>query len=105
MSRSYRKYPRVKCERSCKFGKNQANRRIRRIPVDVDIPQHRQFKKLYQSCDICDYAFTEFKDWVITKWNSAQKDKANGVRNHTHWATEETLDEELALWKKYYFYK
>ena len=105
MSRSYKKYPLVKCERSCKFGKRQANKKIRSLPVSEDIPKGTGYKKYYQSYDICDYQFVEFKEWVIEKWYSRQKDNLYGVRNYTHWTDENTLEEELSLWKRSYLNK
>lgn len=57
MSRSYRKFPLCKCERSCKWGKKQANKRVRRYKGEIS--NGRNYKKLYESWEICDYAFSE----------------------------------------------
>lgn len=105
MSRSYKKYPLIKCETSCKFGKRQANKCIRNLPINEDIPNGRAYKKYYCSWNICDYKCVEFKEWVIQKWYANQKDKLYGVRNYTHYADEPTLEEELNLWKKSYKFK
>lgn len=105
MSRSYKKFPLIKCETSCKWGKGQANRRIRRLPITEDIPNGRAYKNYYCSWDICDYKCIEFKSDIIKKWYATQKDRANGVHNYTNCADESTLEEELVLWKKSYINK
>lgn len=102
MSRSYKKYPKVKAYESGKFGKKQANRTIRHLPINVEIPNGRSFKKLYESSNIYDYSFTEFKEWVVEKWQSNQKDSLYGVKNGIHWYDNDTLEEALADWKKFY---
>jgi len=58
MSRSYKKYPSGKCERSCKKGQRFANKTIRQYN-DV-IPNGKVYKRLYCSWDICDYKFVAF---------------------------------------------
>lgn len=105
MSRSYKKYPLVKCEISCKFGKRMANKKVRNLPINKKIPNGGYYKKLYESANVCDYSCVEFKEWVIEKWNSNQKDNLYGVRNFTHCYDEETLKEALTLWKKSYLCK
>ena len=105
MSRSYRKYPQLKCERSCKWGKRQANKKIRNLPITEDLPKGGGYKKYFEQWDICDYTCTMFKEWVIDKWHARQKDNQYNVKNFTHWANEKTLEEELALWKKDYLCK
>ncbi len=50
MSRSYRKTPGW-VDRN-PFGKNQANRRVRRTP---NVPDGKVYRKFYQMYDICDY--------------------------------------------------
>lgn len=103
MSRSYKKYPLVKCEKSCKFGKRIANKKVRAyFKMGKECPNGSAYKKIYNSAEVCDYSCVEFKEWVITKWYATQKDKLHNVRNYTNWADEETLEEELILWYKYY---
>lgn len=57
MGKSYKKFPFCKCEDSCKWGKKQANRRVRRYKGELG--NGREYKKLYNSWDICDYYFSE----------------------------------------------
>ena len=52
MSRSYKKTPYCSCKKN-KFAKNQANRKIRRNKDELY--QNREFRKVYDSWDICDY--------------------------------------------------
>lgn len=52
MSRSYKHTPRSGDKKS-KYGKNFANRRIRRIKTIV--PNHKSYRKYYESYNICDY--------------------------------------------------
>lgn len=101
MSRSYKKFPRIKCENSCKFGKRQANKTIRNLPIDFEIPKGRWFKKLYESYDICDYSFTQFQEWEIKDWYRHQAELINGVKPWRS-KSDETLEEALGDWKKYY---
>ena len=60
MSRSYKRYPGY--SDSNPFMKNYANRRIRRLPVDVDIADGCSYRKLNCSYDICDWRFFEYVD-------------------------------------------
>lgn len=65
MSRSYKNYPFVKCERSCKVGKKFANKKVRRF--QGKIPNGSFYQKLYNSWDICDYCWSstwrEYQEW------------------------------------------
>ena len=106
MSRSYKKYPLVKYERNCKFGKRQANKKLRNLPLTEKIPSGGKYKRHFNSYDICDFRCVEFKQWRIEKWYSKQKDELYGVKNFTHWADKDnTLEEELSEWKKEYLSK
>ena len=58
MSRSYKKHPSVKCEKSCKWGKRQANRKFRHTLDNVS--NGKYYRKVYSSWDICDYKFVAF---------------------------------------------
>lgn len=53
MSRS-RKSKLVEKFNTYKFYKKKANRKIRQIPIDEEIPGGKQYKKFYCSYDICD---------------------------------------------------
>lgn len=55
MSRSYKKNPIWKCCGDTKWGKRQANHKVRRCKYN-DIPlRGKGYKKLYESWDIVDY--------------------------------------------------
>lgn len=106
MSRSYKKFPQVRAYygQSGKFGRKQANKKIRKLPLDYGIPNGRSFKKLYESCNIWDYSFTQFKEWEIQDWEEVEARIENGVhswkaRYHT------SLEEALTDWKKTYLSK
>lgn len=58
MSRSYKKYPSGKCERSCKYGQRLANKRIRKTLENI--PKGNYYKRYYSSWNICDYKFVHF---------------------------------------------
>lgn len=106
MSRSYKKYPKISVYygKSGKFGRRQANKKIRHLPLEYNIPTGGTYKKLYESCNICDYSFTEFKEWVITQWEKEEKDLLNNVNT---WKRKyhQTLEEDLINWKKLYLNK
>lgn len=55
MSRSYKKTPIVKDGKSGKVGKKFANKSVRRYKGEI--PNGKQYTKLYSSYDIHDYAF------------------------------------------------
>lgn len=100
MSRSYKKYPFVKDRDSAKWGKRYCNKKVRRTK---DVPNGKAYRKLTEPWDfIYDFSHSEFKEEVIQKWESAQKDKINGVRNYVNWYQDETLEEALLDWYKSY---
>ena len=106
MSRSYKKFPQVRAYygKSGKIARNFANRKIRRLPLDYDIPNGRSFKKLYETSEIWDYAFTQFKEWEIQDWEKDESDIMNEI--HT-WKKKyhTSLEERLTDWKKTYICK
>lgn len=55
MSRSYKKTPGW-CDRN-PWQKNYANRRLRRVSVDHEIPSGGSYRKYSCSWDICDYKY------------------------------------------------
>ena len=55
MSRSYKHTPIYKCKIS--RGKFHANKRIRHLSIDIDIPNYRFYKKYYETYDVIDYCF------------------------------------------------
>lgn len=73
MSRSCKKVGYCKCERSCKKGKQYANRRLRRKGINYEIPNGKAYKKMNESWDICDYQHKETwegyqKWWKNPRW-------------------------------------
>lgn len=53
MSRSYKRSPVIKDDAGKKFGKKYANKRVRHSDIDSG----GQYKKVYDSYNICDYSF------------------------------------------------
>lgn len=106
MSRSYKKFPKVSVYygKSGKFGRRRANKKIRNLSIDYYIPNGGSFKKLYESCNICDYSFTQFKEWEIQDWETEELKIQNGIEN---WRKKYhgTLKEALQDWKKLYLRK
>ena len=106
MSRSYKRFPQVRAYygKSGKIARNYANRKIRRLPIEYDIPNGRSFKKLYETSEIWDYAFTQFKEWEIQEWETEESYIANNIYFWKH-KYHTTLEERLAEWKKMYICK
>lgn len=103
MSRSYRKFPKVRVYygKSGKYGRKRANKKVRKLPLDYYIPNGRSFKKVFNSCEIYDYSFTQFKEWEIKEWEQEEVEILNGIdswkrKYHT------SLEECLGDWKKTY---
>lgn len=100
MSRSYRKFP------GRKFNspgmKNIANRKVRRYKGEI--ANGKGYKKLFDSWDICDFSWYQPREDAIANWYKDQAEIANGVNS---WKVkyQNTLDEELAMWKKDYYCK
>ena len=72
MSRSYKKIGHCKYERSCKKGKQFANRRLRRKGINFEIPNGNAYKKLNESWDICDYKCIETWKQYEAWWNRSR---------------------------------
>lgn len=101
MSKSYKKFPRVKYEKNCKTGKRFANKKVRTyLKMGKDISNGRSYKKIFNSAEICDYSFIEFKEWAIQNWYKDQYDILNGIREKRD--CDGTLEEALLDWKKFY---
>ena len=64
MSRSYKKHPVVTCAKN-KKGKKEANKKVRKTD---DIGNNSNYKKCFNSWDICDY-----KEWIVNKISEWQK--------------------------------
>ena len=58
MSRSYKKYAILKEFESCKFGKRQANKRVRHYKGFL--ANGRSYKKVFDTWNICDYKYISF---------------------------------------------
>lgn len=99
MSRSYKKFPMIKCGGCEKWGKVFANRRVRRYKGEIS--NGSEYKKIYESWDIHDYQYTQFREWAIQEWEQDQAEIANGVNT---WKSKynTTLEEALNDWKKFY---
>lgn len=54
MARSYKKHPYCG-DRKSRFYKNYANRRLRRLPIEEEIPSGKNYKRYTCSWEICDY--------------------------------------------------
>lgn len=79
MSRSFKKIGHCKSEKSCKKGKQFANRRLRRKGINFEIPNGKAYKKLNKSWEICDYKDFEtwkgYKEWCERpRWWSEPKE-------------------------------
>lgn len=66
MSRSYKKYPLWKDERSCKIGKITANNKVRTyLKSNKDISNGKAYKKIFESWNICDcHSSITLKVWI-----------------------------------------
>ena len=73
MSRSRKKHPFCKCEKSCKKGKKIANHKIRNLSkMNEEIPNGKAYKKFFCSWDICDYCHScTYKEYLLwlKAWN------------------------------------
>ena len=104
MSKSRRKFPIVKSEKSCKTGKRFANRKVRHHK-DI-ILKGNYYKKLYCSWNICDYIFYVSEDDIKNSWNAKQKALKHGVDSWTFGVESHiSLEEALTNWKKRYVNK
>lgn len=110
MSRSYKKFPLFRdnlwCGRSSGLSaKKYSNRMIRRKlkNVDIDVGNYKDYKRFgLDSWDIWEYKSYQTKQDAIDEWEKEKSDLANGV---IWWRTnmyEETLEEALINWKKFY---
>lgn len=96
MSRSYRKYPSIKCMYN-RCGKKFANKKVRNYKGEIG--NNCNYKKLYNSWDIVDYRSTEFKEWLIQYYYRRKSFYDNGI---IKWFEYDSLKEALIDWKKDY---
>lgn len=73
MSRSYKKFPFVKCEKSCKKGKKWANKKVRTyLKRGCELSDGSAYQKVFCSWDICDYwsSYT-WEEWLdhLRRWD------------------------------------
>lgn len=66
----FKKYPSGKCEKSCKWGQRQANKRIR---ASQDVPNRKAYKKFYNTWNICDYKFVAFTPKEIREYEKYKR--------------------------------
>lgn len=66
MSRSYKKYPYWKIERSCKKGKIFANNKVRSyLKSGKEVSDGKSYKKIYESWAICDFSSSKsFEEYI-----------------------------------------
>lgn len=82
MSRSYKKYPHWKCEKSCKIGKKIANNKVRSyLKSDKEIPNGKSYRKIYDSWDVCDYS----SSFTLNEWNKWTKRWGYKENNYYEW--------------------
>lgn len=95
MSRSKRRTPIVKDHNSGKWGKKQANKKVRR-EKDFD-GKGSSYKKIYNSWDIHDYISYYSKEEAINDWEREEIDP-----EYTRWRHQryKTLDRWLTAWEK-----
>ncbi len=100
MSRSYRKFPMRKFNRSGM--KTIASRKVRRYKGEIQ--NGNSYKKIFNSWDISDFCWYQTKEEAIMEWYKDQYDIINNVNS---WKSKYqcTLEEELAMWKKDYYCK
>ncbi len=94
MSRSYKKNPIVKEDRSHRDGKKEANNSIRsKLKQGVEIGNGSSYKKHFESWDICDCSDRCSKEQAIAYYNANKYNLQDEYK---------TLDEWLKAWKKWY---
>ena len=75
MSRSYKHTPYCGMKKDREL-KNYANRRIRRMKIEEDIPNYNSYKKMFPSWDICDWYF------MPGSFNAYYKDEVNSYQHY-----------------------
>lgn len=86
---------------------SEENKLIKRYVIFQLIIKYQNgggFKKLYESSNICDYSFIQFKEWEIRDWEAEELKIQNGIevwRKKCH----DTFEETLQNWKKSYLKK
>ena len=78
MSRSFKKSLVAK-EKNNKYHKRSANKRVRRY--DGDISNGKHYKKIYESYDICDYAFIAINEHEVYDECADKHEKFNRIKD------------------------
>ena len=99
MSRSYKKFPMFKSEKSCKKAKQYANRKVRRS--NQNLSNGNCYRKLSERWDMYEYKSYQTKQDAIVKWEEDRKQIANGVNT---WKAKypQTKEEAIIDWYKFY---
>lgn len=98
MSRSYKHEP--VCGGKNKFYKKQANRRVRRNKMDLELPKGG-YKKVYCSWEICDYFDrSTWKEYWEFEWRSYFKFLQ--FCPSSRWAKKPNYEESYRDWWKAY---
>ena len=67
MSHSYKKHPYCGDNKS-RFYKRYANRKLRRIPIEEEIPSGKAYRKYECYYNICDYWSYNPDPWALPRW-------------------------------------
>jgi hypothetical protein len=98
MSRSYKHEP--TCGGKNKFCKNQANRRVRRNKIDLELSKGG-YKKVYCSWEICDYfSRCTWEEYWESKWRSYLW--WLDYNPNSRWAKEPNYEESYRDWWRAY---
>ena len=100
MSRSYKKFPSAKSERSCKKAKMYANRKVRRSKQDLT--NGNCYRRLSERWNIYEYKSHQTEQEAIDKWEKDQKEIANGINL---WKKRYNATKEKAMINWYKWYK
>lgn len=76
MARSYKKHPYCGARKD-RFYKNYANRRLRRLPVEEEIPSGKEYKRYNYSWKICDYWSYHPGPFLYLRWRTEEEDEEN----------------------------
>ena len=95
MSRSTKKVPINKDHNSGKWGKKQANKKVRK---EKDVPSKgKDYKKIYQSWNIHDYISYYTREQAILDWEEEETMPARVQWRHKKYGT---LEKWLNAWEK-----
>lgn len=98
MSRSYKKN--TFCKKAEKHEKNLANRKVRRHKDHL--PQGKQYRKIYNSYDICEYISRETDYSRQKSFESDLQSYINGALDYDPRDAKYTRWHNKNYWEKYY---